>query len=246
MDKDPSAAAAPRLGLIAGGQVSPTARLPASATRALLTRGLLLAWRRPGDAATSAGFYLLVAGLVSLTTAPLALPGSSVAGVAAWLGALLATLLAQQQGLREDAACGVLDQLRLTPTGVLGPVTALLAIQVVATAAPLLLATPVVAVFFGLSAAQALALMLSLCVGLPAVCVLAAFVAALTLASRASQASLGLLTLPLAVPMLLFGVRAADPASGPGALLLLAACSLAACALGPFAVALALSLEDEA
>jgi heme exporter protein B len=107
------------------------------------------------------------------------------------------------------------------------------------------MATPVVALFFGLSVPQAVALAISLLAGLPAVCVLAVFGSALTLASRATPAVLALLVLPLAVPTMLFGVRAADPQSGGGALLLLLACSLAACSLGPFAVAAALSLEEE-
>jgi heme exporter protein B len=77
------------------------------------------------------------------------------------------------------------------------------------------------------------------------VVVLAVFAAALTLASRATPAALGLLVLPLAVPVLLFGVRAAAPAAGSGAFMLLCACSLAALALGPFAVAAALTLEDD-
>lgn len=249
MDTDGSAAAAPALGLNPLAGARPEAGQAAAAEgrglgRALLLRSLRLAWRRPGDAVTGAAFCVLVAGLLSLSTARLDLPAVPMAAVAAWIGALLAALLMQQQGLREDAACGVLDQLRLAPGGVVGPVAALLAAQVVATLLPLLIASPVVALFFGLSLREAAALGVSLLVGLPAVAVLAAFAAALTLASRTTPAALGLLVLPLATPMLLFGVRAADPASGPGPLMLLAACSLVALAVGPLAMAAALSLED--
>lgn len=246
MDTDRTAAAAPALVLSPQGAEASTRASPLASARAMLARGLRLAGRRPVDAATSAGFYLLVGALVSLASAPAGLPSPLTAAVAAWLGALLATLLAQQQGLREEAAAGLLDQLRLAPGGALAPVAGLLAAQVVATVLPLALATPAIALFFGLSFAQGLALALSLLAGLPAVVVLAAFAATLTLASRTTPAALGLLVLPLAVPVLLFGVRAADPAAGAGALWLLCACSLAAAALGPFAVAAALSLEDDA
>lgn len=247
MDTRPTALAAPTLGVnaLTPEAAARLARSPAT-IHAVAVRALLLAWRRPADAATSAGFYLVVAGLWSVTTAPLGLPAVPTAATAAWIGALLATLLAQQQALRDDAASGVLDQLRLAPSGMLGPVAALLAAQVVATSLPLLAATPFVALFFGLSVADALALGLSLLAGLPAVCVLAAIASALTLASRATPAALGLLVLPLAVPVLLFGVRAAQSAGGSAALLLLLACTVAAGALGPFAVAAALSLEDAA
>lgn len=246
MDTDRAALASPALGLIAPAAADAQEASPLGAARAMLARGLRLAWRRPADAATSAGFFMLVGALVALATAPVGLPSPLAAAVAAWLGALLATLLAQQQGMREEAAAGLLDQLRLAPGGALAPVAGLLGAQVVATVLPLALATPAIALFFGLSFAQGLALALSLAAGLPAVAVLAVFAATLTLASRATPAALGLIVLPLAVPVLLFGVRAADPAAGGGALWLLCACSLVAAALGPFAVAAALSLEDDA
>lgn len=246
MDPDRAAVAPPALVLIPQAPQGAQAASPLACARAMLARGLRLAWRRPMDAATSAGFYLLVGALVALASAPVGLPSPLTAAVAAWLGALLATLLAQQQGMREEAAAGTLDQLRLAPGGALAAVTGLLASQVVVTVVPLALATPALALFFGLSVAQAVALALSLLAGLPAVAVLALFAATLTLASRATPAALGLLVLPLAVPVLLFGVRAADPAAGAGALGLLCACSLVAAALGPFAIAAAVSLEDDA
>jgi heme exporter protein B len=216
------------------------------AMRTLWSRGLRLACRRPADAATSVGFYLLVAALLALATSPMGVAPLPMAAVGAWVGALLASLIAQQHVLREDAAAGVLDQLRLCPGGPLRPVAALLAAQVTATALPLVLATPAVSLFFQLPAPAAIALTASLLVGLPAVCVLAVFASALTLAGRTTPAALGLLVLPLAVPLLLFGVRAADPAAGWQPLMLLLACTLVAAALGPFAVAAALTLEDDA
>ncbi|MBC5784112.1 heme exporter protein CcmB [Ramlibacter sp. USB13] len=246
MDPDRAAVAPPALVLIPQAPTDAPGPSPWAAGRAMLARGLRLAWRRPADAATSAGFFLLVGALVALATAPAGLPAPLTAAVAAWVGALLATLLAQQQGMREEAAAGMLDQLRLAPGGALAPVAGLLAAQVVATVVPLVLATPAIALFFQLSVAQGVALAVSLLAGLPVVVVLALFAATLTLASRTTPAALGLLVLPLAVPVLLFGVRAADPAAGAGALWLLCACSLVAATLGPFAIAAALSLEDAA
>lgn len=246
MDSDRAAVAPPALVLIPQAADDAGAASPLACARAMLARGLRLACRRPADAATSAGFYLLVGALVALATAPVGLPAQLTAAVAAWLGAVLATLLAQQQGMREEAAAGMLDQLRLAPGGALAPVAGLLASQVLVAVVPLVLATPAIALFFQLSVGQGVALALSLLAGLPAVVVLALFAATLTLASRATPAALGLLVLPLAVPVLLFGVRAADPAAGGGALLLLCACSLVALALGPFAIGAALALEDDA
>jgi heme exporter protein B len=59
-------------------------------------------------------------------------------------------------------------------------------------------------------------------------------IAALTAGLRAGSALGGLLAIPLAVPMLIFGAGSLQP-GGEGGLLLLAACSLAALAIAPFA-----------
>jgi heme exporter protein B len=56
---------------------------------------------------------------------------------------------------------------------------------------------------------------------------------------RSSGALAGLLMLPLAVPLLIFGAGSLDPASG-SALKLLGASSLLLCALTPFAAGAAL------
>lgn len=253
MDAHRPAAATPALGPLAHAPApdagAPAARAaaapPRGAARALLARAWRVALRRPADAFAAAAFFLLLCGVCALVTAPWDLPRPLTAAWAVWLAALVSALLGPLQALREDARCGVLDQIRLAPAGPLAPVAALLAAQAAATGAPLLLATPAAALFFGLPAHGLAHLALALLAGLPALCVLATFAGALMLASRAGPALLGVLVLPLALPVLLFGVRAA--ADGPGgALLLLAAFSLASAAAGPFLLAAALRLEEQA
>jgi heme exporter protein B len=238
MDTNGPAAVAPALGELSHGQAAPRA------SAVLLRRGLRLAMRRPADALAAAAFFLLVSGLCALATAPLDLPKASMAAVAVWIAALLSALLGQLHSLREDAQCGVLDQLRLAPGGPLGPVTAMLAAHVFTTCVPLLAAAPATALFYGLDAAQLGRLVASLVLGLPAVCVLAAFAVSLTLGGRGGPAWLGLMVLPLSVPVLLFGTQAAADGGG-GAWWLLAAFSVLSAAVGPFLVAAALRLEDQ-
>jgi len=106
-------------------------------------------------------------------------------------------------------------------------------------ALPLLAALPAAAILVGLDSASVRRLALALLLGTPALAALAVVAAALTAGLRGGGALAGLIVLPLALPVLIFGVGAA----APGALKLLAAASLVSLALAPFAAAAALKQE---
>ena len=98
--------------------------------------------------------------------------------------------------------------------------------------------------FMRLSGAALPVLVLGLLLGTPAMSLLGAIVAALSLGARRPGVLISLLVLPLYLPPLIFGtgaVEASLAAEGPRAyLLLLAALSLAALPLAPIAAAAAL------
>ncbi|AKJ28316.1 heme exporter protein CcmB [Caldimonas brevitalea] len=205
-------------------------------------RGVRLAWRRRVDSAASLAFFLIVAALF-----PLALMSearSGLAPAATWIAALLATTLGSLRLFTDDAANGVLDQLLLAPGGTGLAVGGLLCAHFVTVGAPLLGASPLVALFYDLSFEQWARLAVSLLLGLPALCVLSALGAALTLGARAGGLLLALLVVPWGVPVLLFGIGAAQGISN-GAMLLLAAATLFALALGPWGVGAALRMNAE-
>jgi heme exporter protein B len=89
----------------------------------------------------------------------------------------------------------------------------------------------------------------SLALGTPVLAWLGAIAAALTLGTRGGSALLGLLILPLAVPVLVFGAGAVESAAaGLGAeahLSLLGAAAILACVAGPLATALAVKIAYE-
>ena len=97
-------------------------------------------------------------------------------------------------------------------------------------------ALPITGVLLGLNAATGVRLALALLLGTPALAALGVVAAALTAGLRGGGALAGLIVLPLALPVLIFGVGALVP----GALQLLAAASLVALAVSPFAAAAAL------
>ena len=99
----------------------------------------------------------------------------------------------------------------------------------------LMLAALPAAALLRLSGQTLLRLELGLGIATPGLAALAVMVASLTAGLRRAGALAGLLMLPLAIPLLIFGAGALDPASGSSGFKLLAAVSLLLCALTPFA-----------
>lgn len=150
-----------------------------------------------------------------------------------WMAALLAALLPVETLVAPDAADGTLDQLRLAGVSEEFAATSKLVGHWLGWAPPLLGAAAVGALLFDLPGPTTARLLLSLALGTPALAALAVAVAALTAGLPGAGALGPLLLLPLGVPVLVFG---AGTATGePGALPLLAAASLFACAAAPFA-----------
>ena len=171
-------------------------------------------------------FFLLIAALMPFAVGPDARLLARIAAGTLWIAALTAALLPIDRLIEPDRADGVLDQLAVN--GVAEESVA--AAKIVAhwlTFAPLLLIAAVPAsALLAMNAASLLRVELALAVGTPGLAALAVAIAALTAGLPRASALAGLLLLPLAVPLLIFGV--AD------SLLLEAAVSLLLTAGAPF------------
>lgn len=219
-----------------------------SAARALLARDLALALRSGGGAGLGVAFFLIVQLLVPLGVGPEPDRLATVAGGSLWTGALLACLLSLDRLFQADAEDGTLDQLLLSPL----PLEAVVALKALAhwltTGLPLVVVAPLLALTLNLPAPAYPWLVASLAAGTPALSLIGAVGAALTVGIRRGGLLLSILVLPLYIPTLIFGARAvadagtgatADPAA---ALLPLAGLTLFVLALAPFAAARALRL----
>ncbi|WP_298015192.1 heme exporter protein CcmB [uncultured Aquabacterium sp.] len=214
-----------------------------------LARGLSLAWRRRVDGVVALLFFLLVAWLLPLVLTPTADELPTLAPAIVWVAAVLAMLAGSLRLFQDDAANGALEQMLLAPGGPTLAVAGMLTAHWLTVALPLLAALPLIGVLYGLSLLQWQWLGASLLLGMPALCGVVALAAALSLGARGGLMLLTLLSVPLALPVMLFGVRAAqgDAAGGwaHGALMLLGATALTAFALGPWGVARALEVALE-
>ncbi len=220
-----------------------------AACRAVVARDLLIAARRRSDVLTTFFFFVIVVSLFPLGVGPAPDTLREIAPGVVWVAALLAAMLSLARMFGADFADGVLEQLLLTPQ----PLTLLVLSKVLAhwltTGLPLVLIAPLLGLQFDLPAPALLTLLVSLLIGTPALSLIGAIGAALTLGVRGGGALTALLVLPLYVPVLVFGAGAVvASAAGMAAaahLSLLGAMSLAALVFAPWATALALRIALE-
>ncbi len=184
-------------------------------------------------------FFVLVAALFPFAVGPDARLLGRIAPGIIWVAALLAALLPVETLFAPDLEDGTIDQLASRGIAMEVVAAARLTAHWLGFTVPLLLALPVAAVLVGMDGATGWRLAQALLLGTPALAALAVIAAALTAGLRGGGALAGLIILPLALPVLIFGVGAATP----GALKLLAASSLVAVAIAPFAAAAALRGE---
>ena len=182
-------------------------------------------------------FFLIVASLVPFAVGPDAPTLGRIGPGMVLVAALLAALLPIDRLVAPDLADGTIDQLRMrgfTPEWI---ALAKLVAHWLAFSPPLLIALVPAAALLGISdglARTAIALLLTT----PGLAGLALAAAGLTGGLDRAGALAGLLVLPIAVPLLIFGVGAANGEAG--AIPLLAAVSLLVTAGAPFVTGAAL------
>lgn len=206
---------------------------------ALILRELRLAGRG-GGAVLPLVFFLLVATLFPFAVGPDRPLLARTGGGALWMAALLAALLPTERLVEPDRAAGVLDQLAVRGIGEETAVVAKLIGHWLSFGPPLMLAAIPAAALMKLPGKVLARLEVGLLVGTPGLAALTLTVAALTSGLRGTGALAGLLMLPLAVPLLIFGAGYVEQGSAGGALKLLAAVSLLLVALTPFAAGAAI------
>ncbi len=213
---------------------------------ALLRRDLSLIWADLGQALRPVMFFALVG-----VSFPLGLGANNalliqVAPGLVWVAALLAVLLALDGLFREDLDDGTLDQWLLSDMAL--PVTVLVRVFSlwIGAVAPVVVMGPLIAMAFGLDSVTSGVLGVTLLLGTPTCLLLGSLGAALLAAARGGGSLLGLLVLPLFIPVLVFGAGASTAFAGgvdvTGQLALMGAMLAASVALVPLAVAAALRI----
>jgi heme exporter protein B len=217
---------------------------------ALLVRDMRIAVRVGGGALIGVLFFVVVVTLTPFAVGPDLALLKRIGPAILWLAALLASLLALDRLFASDHEDGSLD---LILTG-RAPLELVIAAKGLAhwltTAVPLIVAAPLIGLLLDIEPPAQAGLALTLLVGTPALTFIGIIGAAIAVTLRRGGLLLAIIVLPLTVPVLIFGVAAANAAvAGPvpfgTPFTVLCALTLASLVIGPFAAAAALRLDIE-
>jgi heme exporter protein B len=220
------------------------------AARALFLRELRIARRIGGGASVGVVFFLILVTIMPFALGPDLKLLAKLGPAILWIAGLLATLLGLDRLFQADADDGSLDVL----VNVALPLEFVVAVKCaaywVSNALPLIIVSPLFGLMLAMDAHALMSVAASLIAGTPALTMIGAIGAALTVSLRRGGLLMAVLVLPLSIPVLIFGVSAASAASGGAApfltpFLMLCAISLFAIAAAPFAAAAALRLVRE-
>lgn len=213
-------------------------------------RDLLLAMRSAGQWLNPLLFFVIVVSLFPLGIGPGPQMLATIAPGILWVSALLAMMLALDAMFAHDYRNGTLEQMILSGQ----PLSVIVMAKVLAhwttSALPLVLMSPLLALFMQLPASALGILIVSLLLGTLALSFVGAIGAALTVSVNQAGVLLSLLVMPLTVPILIFGSGAVSAASMglPVSMQLsvLAAIVVLAISLAPLAISGALRVSAAA
>jgi heme exporter protein B len=189
-------------------------------------------------------FFIAVAMLFPFAVGPDANVLAKTGGGVVWIAALLAAILPLEKLVARDIQLGFFDQLRLRGLAEEAMMAVRLAAHWLSFGPPLLLATFPAAALLKIEGESFTILLLGLLAGTPGLAAIGLMIAALTASLRAGAALSGLLLIPLALPILIFGAGALarqDQVS----LGFVGAISLGLVALAPFAAGAAIRAARE-
>jgi heme exporter protein B len=215
------------------------------ALAALMLRDMRLAVRLGGGAPIGVLFFLIVVTLVPFALGPDLALLRRIGPAILWLGALLASLLTLDRLFAADHEDGSLDLIMMSRLPLELAIGAKALAHWLTTGLPLVIASPVLALFLDLEPLAMAAVALTLLAGTPALTFIGAVGAALAVTLRRGGLILAVLVLPLTIPVLIFGVAAANTAIvGPvpfgTPFTVLCGLTLASAVIGPVAAAAAL------
>lgn len=217
---------------------------------AVFRRDLRLSVRIGGSALVGVLFFLAVVTVIPFGVGPDLNLLARIGPAILWIGALLATLLGLDRLFQADRDDGTLDLMLMAGR----PLEVVVLIKCLAhwtaTGLPLVMAAPLLGVFLNLSPLSMAAVTATLLIGTPALTLIGAIGASLTVSLRRGGLLLAVLVVPLAIPVLIFGVSAADaairdPVPFLTPFLILCALTLIAAVAGAVASAAALRFASE-
>jgi heme exporter protein B len=200
---------------------------------------LLLFGGRKGGTVLPLLFFISVAMMFPFAVGPDPVLLARTGGGVIWVAALLAAILPLDRLVEPDLELGFFDQWALRGITEEWIITVRVVAHWLSFGPPLMLATIISAALLGIDGEKLRLVELGLFAGTPGLAALGVTVAALTAGLRGGAALAGLLVIPLAVPLLIFGAGSLSTGGASG-IALTGAVSLVLLAIAPFAAAAAI------
>ncbi|MBF0470107.1 MAG: heme exporter protein CcmB [Gammaproteobacteria bacterium] len=215
----------------------------------VVQRDLTLALRNRSDLISNLFFFIIVVSLFPLGIGPELETLRLIAPGVVWVAALLASMLALERIFASDFDDGSLEQLLLTPQPLPLLVVGKILAHWLVTGVPLVMISPILGIQYDLSSDVLWILVVTLLLGTPALSLIGAIGAALTLGLRGGGVLNALLVMPLTIPVLIFGAGAVEASAsglgGEGHLYMMAAILVVSLVFAPLAAAAALRISVE-
>lgn len=216
---------------------------------AIVKRETQLAFLQPGEVLQPVIFMLLVSLLFPLAIGPNPVVLHKVGAGVIWVVAILSVLLGLERLFRMDYEDGTLESYFLSPFPLWFICLLKVSTHWLFSFLPLLIVSPLIAVFFKLSLAMYQALLLTLLIGTPVMSFIGAIAVAVTTGLNRGGLLLGLLILPLFIPVLIFATSAINAAvlqlSYSTQLAWLGALLMLSLALSPYTIAYGLKVSQD-
>jgi len=215
-----------------------------------LHKELLLAFRHRHEMAIPLIFFALIVTLFPLAMGPEVTLLRRIAPAVVWIAALLAALLSMHRIFQDDYTDGTLDHLLLAPTSLLHIVLAKITAHWMVAGLPIIMLTPLLALFLGIPFNVLGMMILTLFIGTPVISMVGSIGAALTLnRHQGNEGLLPLLVIPIYIPVLIFSTLAVEQTrsglSASAHISLLSAILVISLIISPLAASAALKISIE-
>lgn len=179
-----------------------------AAFRLTLTRDLLIAFKRKNDILNPFMFFVIVVSLFPLAISPEPSKLAEISAGVVWIAVLLSAMLSMDSLFRADFEDGSLEMLLLSPHPLFFLVLAKNLSHWLVSGLPVVLASPLLGYMLNLPSASYTTLFLSLLIGTLTLSLIGSIAVALTVGLGSRGLILAVITLPLSVPVLIFGTLA--------------------------------------
>ncbi|GEA05901.1 heme exporter protein B [Alteromonas sp. KUL42] len=214
----------------------------------IFKRDMHIAFKQKAELVQPLMFLLMVVTLFPLGVSPSPDTLQRIGPGVIWIAAILSSLMAMERLFRDDFQDGSLEQYVLSGMALPAVSTVKVVAHWLVSFVPVLLLSPLLAMFLNLTFDMYVALLLTLILGTPLLSLIGAIAVGLTVGLQKGGVLLALLLIPVFIPLLIFATSAVDSAALQlpyyPQLAIIAAMLLLAAALAPFAIAYSLKVSQ--